>query len=100
MTVDNATFSAQYGRNSGAIANIVTRSGSNDARGELFEFLRDDALDARNFFNFLSDDAEPFSRHQFGGTFGGPLVRNPRRVSSPRTKASGSGSISISTVSS
>ena len=76
MKVDNSTFSAQYGRNAGAIANIVTRSGANDASGEIFEFLRDDALDARNFFNFLSDEPEPFSRHQFGGTIGGPLIRN------------------------
>ncbi len=76
MKVDNSTFSAQYGRNSGAIANIVTRSGANTPRGELFEFLRDDALDARNFFNFFSDEPEPFSRHQFGGSVGGPLIRN------------------------
>ena len=54
----------------------MTRSGANTPSGELFEFLRDDALDARNFFNFLSDEPEPFSRHQFGGTIGGPLIRN------------------------
>src|SRR5205823_2257799 len=50
--VDNSTFSAEYGRNSGAIVNIATRSGANDFHGEGFEFLRNDALDARNFFNF------------------------------------------------
>lgn len=76
MRVDNSTFSAQYGRNAGAIANIVTRSGTNDTHGEIFEFLRDDALDARNFFNVVSDEPAPFSRHQFGGTLGGPLIRN------------------------
>ena len=48
--VDNSTFSAEYGRNSGAIVNIATRSGTNDYHGELFEFLRNDVLDARNFF--------------------------------------------------
>ena len=76
MKVDNSTFSAQYGRNAGAIANIVTRSGANTTSGDVFEFLRDDALDARNFFNFFSSEPEPFSRHQFGGTIGGPLIRN------------------------
>ena len=49
--VDNSTFSAEYGRNSGAIVNIATRSGSNDYHGEFFEFLRNEALDARNFFD-------------------------------------------------
>ena len=49
--VDNSTFSAEYGRNSGAIVNIATRSGTNDYHGEFFEFLRNEALDARNFFD-------------------------------------------------
>ncbi len=47
--VDNSTFSAEYGRNSGAIVNIATRSGANDFHGEVFEFFRDDALDSRNY---------------------------------------------------
>src|SRR5437660_11959620 len=49
--VDNSTFSAEYGRNSGAIVNIATRSGANDIHGEAFEFFRDTSLDSRNFFN-------------------------------------------------
>ena len=53
--VDNSTFSAEYGRNSGAIVNIATRSGANDFHGELFEFFRNDNLDSRNFFNACSD---------------------------------------------
>jgi hypothetical protein len=71
--VDNSTFSAEYGRNSGAIVNIATRSGSNQFHGELFEFLRNDALDARNFFTFASPKPPPFKRNQFGGNIGGPL---------------------------
>ncbi|HEX4899074.1 MAG TPA: carboxypeptidase regulatory-like domain-containing protein [Pyrinomonadaceae bacterium] len=71
--VDNSTFSAEYGRNSGAIVNIATRSGTNDFHGELFEFLRNEALDARNFF---SATKPPFKRNQFGGNLGGPIVRN------------------------
>jgi Carboxypeptidase regulatory-like domain/TonB dependent receptor len=70
--VDNSTFSAEYGRNSGAIVNIATRSGSNDYHGELFEFLRNDALDARNFFD-RSAHPPPFKRNQFGFNIGGPV---------------------------
>src|SRR5256714_11702126 len=69
---DNSTFSAEYGRNSGAIVNIATRSGSNDYHGELFEFLRNNVFDARNFFERTTQPA-PFKRNQFGFNFGGPL---------------------------
>lgn len=68
--VDNSTFSAEYGRNSGAIVNIATRSGTNDYHGEFFEFLRNEALDARNFFDARKP---PFKRNQFGLNIGGPL---------------------------
>jgi hypothetical protein len=74
--VDNSTFSAEYGQNSGAIVNIATRSGANNFHGELFEFFRNDALDARNFFNFTSNEPPPFKRNQFGGTIGGPIIKN------------------------
>jgi carboxypeptidase family protein/TonB-dependent receptor-like protein len=69
---DNSTFSAEYGRNSGAIVNIATRSGTNDYHGELFEFLRNDFFDARNFFERTADPA-PFKRNQFGFNVNGPL---------------------------
>jgi Carboxypeptidase regulatory-like domain/TonB dependent receptor len=67
---DNSTFSAEYGRNSGAIVNIATRSGTNDYHGEFFEFLRNEALDARNFFDARKP---PFKRNQFGMNIGGPV---------------------------
>ena len=73
--VDNSTFSAEYGHVSGAIVNLVTRSGSDQFRGEAYEFFRNDALDARNFFEFTSADPHPFERNQFGGSLGGPIVR-------------------------
>lgn len=69
--VDNSTFSAEYGRSSGAIVNIATRSGTNQYHGELFEFFRNDALDARNFFN--GSKKPPFKRNQFGISLGGPI---------------------------
>jgi hypothetical protein len=81
--VDNSTFSAEYGRNSGAIVNIATRSGANDIHGEAFEYFRDTALDSRNFFNPEtlpgSTTVLPqstFRRNQFGVNFGGPIVKN------------------------
>jgi hypothetical protein len=74
FAIDNSTFSAEYGRNSGAIVNLATRSGTNQYHGELIEFFRNDALDARNFFDFNSSKAQPFKRNQFGGSLGGPLV--------------------------
>ncbi len=68
---DNSTFSAEYGRNSGAVVNIATRSGTNEFHGELFEFFRNEALDARNFFDARKP---PFKRNQFGAAIGGPLL--------------------------
>jgi hypothetical protein len=74
--IDTSTPSAEYGRNSGAVVNIVTRSGTNVFHGTLFDFFRDDVLDARNYFGSPAADAAPFRRHQFGGDLGGPIVRN------------------------
>jgi len=73
--VDNSTFSAEHGQSSGAVVNIATRSGGNDFHGEAFEFFRNDALDARNFFTFNSSKPPSFKRNQFGGQFGGPIVK-------------------------
>src|SRR6266404_3263257 len=70
--VDNSTYSAEYGRNSGAIVNIATRSGTNGWHGEAYEFLRNSAFDARNFFERTKDPA-PFKRNQFGLNLGGPV---------------------------
>jgi hypothetical protein len=82
MKVDNSSFPAQYGRNAGAVANMATRSGTNSYHGEAFEFFRNNALDARNFFN-PSQSATgaplaqaPFKRNEFGADFGGPIVKN------------------------
>jgi hypothetical protein len=74
--VDNSTFSAEYGRNSGAIVNIATRSGANNLAGEAFEFFRSDRFDSRNFFNQAPAAKSPFKRNQFGGNLGGPIMKN------------------------
>jgi hypothetical protein len=80
--IDNSSFPAEYGRNSGAIVNLATRSGTNQYHGELFEFFRNNDLDARNFFNIAKNTAgtllpqAPFKRNDFGADFGGPVVKN------------------------
>ncbi len=81
--VDNSTFSAEYGRNSGAIVNVATRSGSNQLHGEAFDFYRDQKFDSRNYFNPPSLDASgnetpqsKFNRKQFGFNLGGPVAKN------------------------
>src|SRR5258706_1183226 len=74
--VDNSTFSAEYGRNSGAIVNVATRSGSNTLHGEAFDFYRDDKYDSRNYFNPEPAAQSVFNRNQFGVNLGGPIVKN------------------------
>ena len=71
-----SNFEAEYGRNAGATVNIVTKSGTNNFHGALFEFLRNNKLDARNFFNPKPDPQTNFRNNQFGGALGGPIVRN------------------------
>ncbi|MBX7171450.1 MAG: TonB-dependent receptor [Pyrinomonadaceae bacterium] len=71
-----SNFEAQYGRNSGSVVNIVTKSGKNEFHGSVFEFFRNNALDARNFFNFKPDAETAFRNNQFGGSFGGRIVPN------------------------
>src|SRR5215471_5824557 len=74
--VDNSTFSAEYGRNSGAIVNVATRSGANTLHGEAFDFYRDQKFDSRNYFNPAPAPQSTFNRKQFGVNFGGPIVKN------------------------
>src|SRR3981189_1296915 len=80
--IDNSAFPAEYGRNSGAIVNLATRSGTNAYHGELFEFFRNNDLDARNYFNPVTDSKgnpvpqAPFKRNEFGADFGGPIFKN------------------------
>ena len=74
--VQTNTFTAEYGRNSGAIVNLVTRSGTNDLHGSLFEFLRNNALDARNFFDPAGFATPELRLNQFGATLGGPIKKD------------------------
>ncbi|HEY3823184.1 MAG TPA: TonB-dependent receptor [Bryobacteraceae bacterium] len=75
--VDNQTFSAEYGRNSGSIVNIATRSGVNVWHGEAYEYFRNNDLDARNFSNpSILQPQAPFKRNQFGGDAGGAIKKD------------------------
>src|SRR6185436_3130310 len=69
--VQTANYPAEFGGNSGAVINVVSKRGSNAFHSTLFEFLRNDALDARNFFSATVD---PLERNQFGFVVGGPVV--------------------------
>src|SRR5213594_3041214 len=69
------TYSAEYGKRAGGQINIVTTSGTNQLHGTAFEYLRNSALDARNFFD-QTVGAPPFKRNQFGGSLGGPLKKD------------------------
>ena len=71
-----SNFESEYGRSAGGVVNIVTKSGTNDIHGTGFEFLRNNALDARNFFNQVGTPQNPFHNNQFGGAIGGPIRRD------------------------
>ena len=66
-------FSAEYGRNSGSVVNAVIKSGTNSFHGALWEFLRNDKLDAKDFF---ASSVPPLKRNQFGGDIGGPILKD------------------------
>jgi hypothetical protein len=73
FSVQTNNYSAEYGRTYGAVVNIVTKSGSNQFHGSAFEYLRNGTLNARNFFAPVGDKLK---RNQFGGTFGGRIIKD------------------------
>jgi outer membrane receptor protein involved in Fe transport len=77
FSVQTNNFSAEFGRQSGGIVNAVTRSGTNEYHGSLFEYVRNNALNAANFFSPIVNGAkltDGLKRNQFGGTWGGPAT--------------------------
>jgi hypothetical protein len=70
-----SNFEPEFGRNSGSVVNIVTKSGTNEFHGSAFEYFRHDHLNARNFFNNVGPK-DKFRNNQFGGSLGGPLRRD------------------------
>jgi hypothetical protein len=71
-----SNFQPEYGRNAGAVVNIVTKSGTNAFHGTAAEYFRNDALDARNYFNTVGQPKAPFHNNQYGGSIGGPIIKN------------------------
>jgi Carboxypeptidase regulatory-like domain len=67
------TFDAEYGRNSGAVVNVVTKSGTNQFHGDIYEYFRNTVLNAQGYFNTVKPQE---NQNQFGGTFGGPLRKD------------------------
>ena len=67
------TFDAEYGRNSGAVVNVITKSGTNQWHGNLYEYFRNTVLNAQGYFNTVKPQE---NQNQFGGTFGGPIVKD------------------------
>ena len=76
FSVLTSNYSAEYGKTSGGVVNAVTRSGTNAFHGSAYEFLRNSALDAKNFFEAAGTPKAPFKRNQFGGAIGGPIIKN------------------------
>src|SRR5579863_43770 len=73
FSVQTNSFDAQYGNNAGAVVNVVTRAGTNQWHGDLFEFVRNGYFNARNYF---APTVDPLKRNQFGATVGGPIHKN------------------------
>ena len=73
FNLQSDNLSAQYGMGAGAVVNIITKSGTNELHGGLFEFVRNGALNARNFFAPTQDTLK---RNQYGGSIGGPIIKN------------------------
>ncbi|MBI3652092.1 MAG: TonB-dependent receptor [Acidobacteria bacterium] len=72
----SSSYDASFGRNAGAQINIVVKTGSNNFHGSAYEFFRNGALDARNFFAPKNEAAPEYNRHQFGASLGGAIIKN------------------------
>lgn len=74
--VDSSNYPAEYGTGTGGQINVVTKSGGRDFHGSAFEYLRNDALDAANFFDNIIGKKAPLRLNQFGGSIGGPIIQD------------------------
>lgn len=74
--VQTSNYSAEYGASAGAVVNVVTKGGGNSIHGSAFEFLRNNKMDARDYFLPSTTRQPQFLQHQFGGSVGGPFVKN------------------------
>ncbi|MDR3734010.1 MAG: carboxypeptidase regulatory-like domain-containing protein, partial [Acidobacteriaceae bacterium] len=88
FSIQTNNYNAQYGQNAGGVVNIITKSGTTQYHGDLFEYVRNRALNAANYFTYSAatnkKTVDPLKRNQFGGTVGGPL-EIPRLLHSNKT---------------
>src|SRR6185437_666509 len=75
FNIQTNSYSAEFGRSGDAVINAVTKSGTNSYHGDVFEFFRNSALDARNFFQTTGSKAN-FKQNQWGATIGAPIIKN------------------------
>jgi outer membrane receptor protein involved in Fe transport len=75
FSVQTSNYSAEYGSNAGGVVNVITKSGTNNFHGDAFEFVRNPAFNAQNFFA-TPTTPDRVKRNQFGGTIGGPIIRD------------------------
>ncbi|MGA6958542.1 MAG: TonB-dependent receptor [Candidatus Acidiferrales bacterium] len=71
-----SNYQPEFGRNGGAVVNIVTKSGTNAFHGDFFDYFRNNVLDARNYFNFTNEPQATFKNNQFGASVGGPIIKD------------------------
>jgi hypothetical protein len=76
VMIDKTDYDAEFGGKSGGVINVITKSGTNHFHGSLYEFVRNNIFDARNFFDPANQPTPPFRENQFGGTLGGPIVKD------------------------
>ncbi|MBZ5611237.1 MAG: TonB-dependent receptor [Acidobacteriia bacterium] len=76
MRVQQNQFSAEYGQGIGGVVNYITKSGTNQYHASVFEYFRNEKLDSRNYFNAPPAQKPSYRLNQFGGTFGGPILRD------------------------
>ena len=76
FNIDKTSYTAEFGGKSGAVINVISKGGTNSLHGSLFEFVRNDVFDAKNYFDSASAPVPPFRQNQFGASTGGPIRRN------------------------
>ncbi|HLI84199.1 MAG TPA: carboxypeptidase regulatory-like domain-containing protein [Bryobacteraceae bacterium] len=76
INVEKTSYAPEFGGKSGAVINVLSKSGTNDVHGSLFEFVRNNVFDAKNFFDSAARPIPPFRENQFGASVGGPIRKN------------------------
>jgi len=76
VNINQTSYDAEFGGKSGGVINVITKSGSNNFHGSVFEFVRNDIFDAKNFFVAPTSSKPPFKQNQFGASIGGPIQKD------------------------